>query len=210
MITIFFGDSIVQGFWAINGGWVDRIRKHFDSIALQDLKNNKQPEVYNLGVDGDTTKGLLSRIENETKTRKWPGDQLTVVISIGINDYISKPYIEGIDVGEYRDNLEKIISILTPIADNIILIGDPSCDESRTLPVFWGDFYYSNKAIEQSEQIRADIAKIHGLKFIPVFEKFKSKMDAGENLLVDGLHPNDAGHQYIAELVLSAIADIVN
>lgn len=209
MITIFFGDSITQGFWAINGGWVDRIRKHFDSIALQDLKNNIQPEIYNLGVDGDTTKGLLRRIENETKTRKWSGDQLTVAISIGINDYISKYDAKGIDAAEYRDNLEKIISILTPIADNIILVGDPSCDESRTLPVFWGDFYYSNKAIEQSEQIRADIAKIHGLKFIPIFEKFKIKMDAGENLLVDGLHPNDAGHQFIAELVLSAITDVI-
>jgi len=205
MRILFFGDSIVQGFWGVEGGWVERIRKHYDSIAVQNLEGNMQPEIFNLGVDGDTTYGLLQRIENETKIRKWPKDPLCVVISIGSNDDSSKYNKQQILPNEFRNNLEKIITKLRPITDNIVLVGNTACDESKTTPVFWGDYYYTNARLQQSEQAMEAIASKFNIPYVPIFERFKDKLDVGENLLVDGVHPNDAGHQFIAELVLPTL-----
>jgi lysophospholipase L1-like esterase len=83
MRILFFGDSITQGFWSVDGGWVEKIRKHYDGISMQDLDHNIQPEIFNLGISGDTTRNLLRRIEGEILARKWKHDPLIVVIAIG-------------------------------------------------------------------------------------------------------------------------------
>ena len=54
--------------------------------------------------------------------------------------------------------------------------------------------------IEQRPQVQK-VAAEQKLPFVPVFETFQAKMAAGENLLADGLHPNDAGHELIFQLV---------
>src|SRR5438270_8640503 len=86
MRVLVFGDSIAQGFWDTEGGWVATLSKHYTELALKDLRNNKQPGIYNLRISGDTTRSLLARIESETKVRKWPGEPLLVLIAIGTND----------------------------------------------------------------------------------------------------------------------------
>lgn len=58
MNILVFGDSIALGLWDENGGWVGRLTEFLikRSIAA-DLEENF--EVYNLGISGDTTEGLL-------------------------------------------------------------------------------------------------------------------------------------------------------
>lgn len=201
MRILFFGDSITQGFWDSEGGWVERLRKNYDSLALKDLKNNTQPEVFNLGVSGDTTRNLLARIENETKVRKWLDDPLFVVIAIGTNDDLFESDKQYVSPEEFKGNLEQIVAILTPITQGIILVGNPACDETKTMPVSWGDFSYSNKELERSEQTIEQVAIKNDLSYVPIFKIFKAKLDDGAALLADGLHPNDQGHQLIADLV---------
>lgn len=205
MRILFFGDSITQGFWDSEGGWVERLRKHYDSLALQDLKNNTQPEIFNLGVSGDTTRNLLTRIELETKVRKWPGDPLVVVLAIGTNDDLFKSNQQYVPPEEFQTNLDHIVTMLTPIADHIVLVGNPACEESRTTPVFWGDYHYFNKELQRSEQAVAKVAQEKDLLFVPLFQAFKAKLDSGADLLADGLHPNDAGHEFIATLIRPVI-----
>lgn len=201
MRILFFGDSITQGFWDIKGGWVGRLREHFDALAMQDLANSKQPEIFNLGVSGDTTRNLLTRIEAETKVRKWAGDPLVVVVAIGTNDDLFEGDAQYISPDEFKSNLETIVSILKPICQSIVLVGNPACDESRTMPVSWADCTYTNTELERSEQTIAEVAKCHELPYVPIFQEFKARLDAGADLLQDGLHPNGAGHQLIADLV---------
>ncbi len=135
MRILFFGDSITQGFWSSEGGWVELIRKHYDGLALQDLKHNKQPEIFNLGISGDTTRNLLERIELETKVRKWPNDPLIVVVCIGTNDDLFENGQQYTTAQEFEKNLGKIIEILQPISDGQILVGNSACDESKTTPI---------------------------------------------------------------------------
>jgi lysophospholipase L1-like esterase len=201
MRVLVFGDSIAQGFWDTEGGWVERLRKHYDSLALKDLRYNQQPEVFNLGISGDTTLNLLARIESETKARMWPNDPLFVVVAIGTNDDLFQSSKQMVSPEEFRDNIKQIVKILRPITQGIMFIGNPGCDETRTTPVPWGDFNYTNKELQRSEQTVEQIAHESSLPFVPVFQPFKAKLDQGADLLKDGLHPNNAGHELIFELV---------
>lgn len=58
------GDSIVYGAWdEEKHGYVNRLR--------EDLKENNQVEnIYGLGIPGETTAGLLKRIDTELKIRR--------------------------------------------------------------------------------------------------------------------------------------------
>jgi len=58
------GDSIVYGAWdEEKHGYVNRL--------MEDLKENNQVEnIYGLGIPGETTAGLLKRIDTELKIRR--------------------------------------------------------------------------------------------------------------------------------------------
>lgn len=112
MRILFFGDSITQGFWGVEGGWVERIRKHFDSKAIQDLDKSREPYIFNLGISGETTRGLLKRIENETKARMWRDEPIMVVIAIGTNDDLFEASKQWVPPEEFKVNLEKIVKLL--------------------------------------------------------------------------------------------------
>jgi lysophospholipase L1-like esterase len=209
MRVLVFGDSITQGFWDTEGGWVERLRKHFDSIALQDLNRGPITEVFNLGISGDTTRNLLARIEAETQARKPSSEPLIVAIAIGTNDDLFESDKQWVPPEEFRGNLEKIMDILQPLTDRIILIGNPACDESRTTPVSWGVFTYTNRELEQSEQIIGEVAKAHDLTYIPIFHEFKRRLDEDEGLLEGGLHPNNAGHQIMYEIIKPKLLELL-
>jgi lysophospholipase L1-like esterase len=209
MRVLVFGDSITQGFWAVDGGWVERLRRHYDALALEDLEHNRQPEIFNLGISGDTTRNLLDRIEQETKVRRWPGSRLVVVIAIGTNDDLFEHDKRWVSPEEFAANLEKIITILSPLADGLLFVGNPACDEAKTTPVSWADCYYTNDELAKSEQLIERVTRQHELSYVPIFEAFKHRLDAGEDLLVDGLHPNDAGHQFIADMVLPELDAVI-
>lgn len=203
MRVLFFGDSITQGFWGIEGGWVERLRKHYDFLAAKNLRNHSQPEIFNLGIDGDTSENLLARIADETKVRKWPDDPQVVVIAIGTNDSLFEDSKQWVALEDFKGNLSKIIEGLKSLVEGILLVGIPACDERKTMPVFWGDtLHYTNAELEKYEEIVKQIAEKHKLPFAQIFSSFKTKLDQGEDLLADGLHPNDAGHQAITEMVL--------
>ncbi len=205
MRILFFGDSITQGFWAKDGGWVEQIRWHFDNKAIKDLNNNKQPSVFNVGISGDTTRELLKRIESETIARIWRDEPIIVMIAVGTNDDV----FEADDPDEFKENLEKIVHIVEPLAQHVVLVGNPACDEALTTPVAWGDFSYTNKELKRSEKQIKQVADERKVHFVPIFDDFKAKLDAGSELLADGLHPNDSGHLLMANKVLPQLKELL-
>ena len=53
------------------------------------------------------------------------------------------------------------------------------------------------------------IATESGVNFIPVFEKFKTELDKENDLLPDGLHPNDKGHEIIYSIVRPKLEELL-
>ena len=102
---IAFGDSITFGrFDKSRGGWVSRLKKYYED---QDIYH----AVYNLGIPGDNSKGLLRRIDIECSSRAiyfWESDEHLILIAIGINDLRGFDSPDNLDIPpkEYKKNSE--------------------------------------------------------------------------------------------------------
>ena len=211
MRVLVFGDSITQGYWDVNGGWVNIIRKHYDQIQLQDLDHNDEPTFFNLGISADNSKDILGRVEAEiqARTRSHHPVKPVILIQIGINDSSKEPTDPQISPAEYEANLDKLIDIVDPLSSKIVLVGLSACNEARTLPVAWGEYYSNNTDIEKYEQIMKSVAERKNVDHIAVFQQFKEGLDGGLDLLEDGLHPNTDGHQLMADIILPKLEEIL-
>jgi acyl-CoA thioesterase I len=201
MRVLVFGDSITQGYWDTEGGWVDRLRKSYDELQVQDLQGRDEPTILNLGISADNTKSILNRIEAETIARTRHGNLPIVIVQIGVNDSSTDNGSVQVTLDEYKQNLQTIIEKVKPLSSKLIFIGLSGCDEAKTTPVVWGDYHYTNAAIKTYEEAMAAVAREHGILYIPVFDTFMQQVKSGADLLPDGLHPNHEGHQLIFEVV---------
>lgn len=60
-----FDDSISYGGWDASGGWVDRLRSYLHGVTL-----DSRFQAYHLGIPGNTTGDVLTRIVQEAKARE--------------------------------------------------------------------------------------------------------------------------------------------
>lgn len=177
MRVLVFGDSITQGYWDTNGGWVERIRKHYDSLQVADMEGRDEPTIFNLGISADNSKNVLKRIAPEIIARTRHGNLPIVIVQVGVNDSSndSMPAGESVSlpIDRYEQNLRSIIETAQPLSSKIILVGLSACDESRTTPVSWGDYNYKNDAIKNYEDKMRDTASELSIPFIPVFDQLR-------------------------------------
>lgn len=203
MRVLVFGDSITQGYWGTEGGWVDKLREHYDELQVKDFDTD-QPTIFNLGISADTSRSVLARAEAEVKARTRHNIPPIVIVQIGINDSCGEPSGNMVPIKEYKTNLEKITELLKPISSKLIFVGLSACDESKTMPVSWSEYYYTNKNIKSYEDQMKAVADVARNPFVPVFAEFIKAMQTKE-LLADGLHPNNDGHAVIFDIVGSRL-----
>ncbi|MFH1752031.1 MAG: GDSL-type esterase/lipase family protein [archaeon] len=199
-----FGDSIAQGFWDTEGGWVQRLKKFVDNQTL------KNPEfflidyisIYNQSVDGNSSLDLLERFEFESKQRIDEGIETIVVFAIGANDagFVQSKNDNYVNFEEFKENLAKLIAKARKFSSKIIFVGLTPVDESKTNPLPWNkDFFSKNEFIKKYDVAIKKVCVKEGVLFCELFEKF-SALDY-KKLLADGEHPNNEGHQKIFEIV---------
>lgn len=212
MRVLVFGDSITQGYWDRKGGWVNRLREHYDSLQISSSALYSEPSIFNLGVSADSSKDILQRIENEVEARIISDKLPVVMVQIGINDSLLADYSQTeskVVPEDYASNLQEIIKKISPISSKIIFVGSSACDESRTTPVFWNNNHFKNELIKKYEDIMKEVAHENNIPFISIFNVFKKHLDSGENLLRDGLHPNETGHELLKCIVLDKLDSIL-
>jgi lysophospholipase L1-like esterase len=208
---VIFGDSITQGFWDTRGGWVQRIRSKFDEeFLLEDVFDGSVPylDFYNLGIDGDTSNGVLSRLEDDLKPRLGD-DGDVVVFAVGSNDAIvenGKPWTAE---DQFKENLAKLLGVAQKHVSKIMFVGLTPCDETLTTPVPGQDAYCTNERLRLFDQIMRDFCSENAVKFVNVFDKFLNAMGE-EKLLADGSHPNNAGSQLVADIVEPRLREMVS
>lgn len=199
MRVLIFGDSNTQGFWDIEGGWVARLRRHYDEIQLQDPRNRDEPTVFNLGISGNSSGDVLQRFYHEVQARK-NFEETAIVFAIGVNDSrtkAGKPYTTS---QQYGSNLEELVKQAKEFTDKILFVGLTPCEEEITNPVPWGDTGYTNQRILVFEGVLQKFCGSSNIPIVTIFEALQRENKI-EELFSDGLHPNSAGHQRIFELV---------
>jgi lysophospholipase L1-like esterase len=167
--VVFFGDSITQG-------WDDRLSK-----AFPDLK------VANRGISGDTTRGMLNRLDEDVLTL----EPSAVVMLMGTNDLGEKAAPDNV-AGNVKLILDQIIqrNQKTPILLCLVM---PS-SESKDRPA---------ASIRKLNQLYMELAK--GYPQVLVLDTYAlfadANGDAKESEFPDLLHPNDLGYEkWIAAL----------
>ena len=206
MRVLVFGDSITQGLWDINGGWVSRINRLYTEQTIT-TKNFELPVFINLGIAGDNSQDLLKRIDNEIIARSR-NDELAIVIAIGFNDSRVKSGVNFSSPEEYINNLAEISTIVRKYTDKILFVGLTPCIESRTNPVAWGPTSYNNNRIRIFNNALQGYCNLNKIAFVDVFDVLTEALEKSD-ILPDGVHPNDNGHQTIAEIVGQSIIGLL-
>jgi acyl-CoA thioesterase I len=211
MRVLVFGDSIAQGFFAETAGWVQRLFNFYGAEILKD-QSGDWVLVFNLGISGDRTAWLNERLESEIKTRTkhLPHEELLLVFAIGVNDTGLDDGRERSTPAEYERNLTELITKAKKFSEKIIMVGITACEEEVVNGRTYKSKHVSNDRIKEFENTLASVSEDKRVSYVPVFDEFKAKLDKGEELLADGIHPNDKGHQLIYELVKPELDKLIN
>lgn len=174
-----WGDSITYG--GGEEGWVAHLRR---SLSDKDI------DVYNRGICGDTTEDVLKRFAVESGAL----EAKIVVFAFGINDskYPNRGNVNKVPFENFKQNMNNLVKQARTNAEKVVLVGLTDVDET----VIGGSSLFLNNTIQLYDEYISNLAKREGLLFIPM----RGLLDP-HNDLVDGLHPNAVGYQKIFEKV---------
>lgn len=210
MRVLIFGDSITQGFFDTKGGWVNRLAIKYQEATLKSLIGDWH-EIFNLGVSGHTVQDVIDRVENETKARRWRDDPIAIVVAIGIND--SQLISNKVLTEEYKfqEQYEKLVDLVVRISDQSLFVGLSAVDEKLTNP--WefstGKEQFLNNRINLFEDCIKQVCEQKNVRFLPIHDMFIGQLDGKQSLLADGLHPDEAGHALLYEMIAPEIAKLL-
>lgn len=182
MYIAVFGDSIAWGLEdKINGGWVSLLDKHLRAKGIGGI--------YNLAIDGDTSSGLLQRIEIELKPREID----KAIIAIGINDSLYRNNLNNVEtpLEEFNSIINLIVKKVQMFTKNLVFVGLTKVDERYTKPLSFSETgkCYDNKLINQYNAKLKEICFSLKIPFIDVQDIIQEKD------IEDGVHPNEVGHK---------------
>lgn len=167
---VFLGDSITeQGEWS-------------ELFARADVQNR--------GISGDTTTGVLKRLEQITATQPHK-----LFIMIGINDIWLKNRPTEEIIANYRDILE-FIQANTP--ETLVYIQSILPINHSSFPRFRGN----NEQIKATNSVLAQMATEFGYEYIDLYQYFISEQDELDlKYTHDGIHLNGAGYWHWRDLI---------
>jgi len=176
-------------------GFVGRLKTWHEGF---DVHNH---QVYNLGIPGDSTTGILKRIISEVSVRK-PG---LILIQLGINDTRREGSASApceTSLTKFRANLTELIKKAKSLAE-VIFVSVYPIDDSKTTPASWRPIYYFSRDAEKYAQAMKDVCRELKVPYIDIFNQWLKTNYKEKYLYKDGLHANSNGHKYIFEQVKS-------
>lgn len=171
---LIIGDSLVYGYGVpIGSEWVQLLSNKVSSKHF-----------INLGQNGDITSNIKHRLYAQLQIRNFK----TVFIEGGINDFLL-----GISVEVVRDNLLSMVhmAIKEGVEAHLILPHKPALEKEDP---FYQALQYNSLVNKVDQLSQLDYGRI--LNLDPLFQQDPS-------YFIDGIHPTEVGHEYIAKAVYS-------
>lgn len=187
------GDSITYGVGDHErGGWVNRLRYKLEE------DDSTYYDVYNLGIPGDNSSNLMNRMINECRSRVFEGDTV-IVIQIGANDTIYD------SIGHYISNLKTLLDYAFSITKYVVVLGlCPAKDISIETRFNMIADYSREKCELFDRELQGFIKQDGRATYIKIRDRFDTE------LLVDGVHPNEFGHEIISNVVYKYLDEVFN
>lgn len=179
---VFLGDSLTEGYG------VDQ-ESAYSNLIQKKIKDDKMDwKVINSGISGSTSASGPSRAKWLLKAKDKPS---LVVVVLGANDGL-----RGLPVDSVKKNLNETVKILTDAKVKTVIA------ELYVPPNYGKD--YSDKF----KKSFSEVAKKNKIPLMPfLLEKVAGKTDLN---LSDGIHPNEKGHQIIADGIYSFLKKYLN
>lgn len=189
--VVLFGDSLTLGYGVYKE----------DSLACLLEKRFPKLNIINSGVNGDTTREAVLRLENDVLN--FNPDLVTILF--GTNDCAPSEW-DYRTVDEFQSNLEIIINrILEKNANcHIILITPPPVDETVFMP------WTTNKRLAPYCEAIRELSESKSC-ILADFNKHISKISGGdvENYLQeDGCHLSEQGYILFSKFIGDIISNI--
>lgn len=198
---LFFGDSITYGEYdGVFGGWVDILKRY----ALQKYNEGSTNELilFNLGIGGETSEGLVKRIPHEMKARN-SADGNIVFIGYGANDLAVKDGNQMVNPTQFKANTETAIQDAKLYSNEIYLVSILPISKKIDSKISVTGKIRTNEDVLVYNQILKDIATENALSYIDFHSAF---LEDKEILLSkDGVHPNEKGYGMMAEIAIPII-----
>ncbi len=200
MHILVFGDSITQGFYDHEkGGWVNRL---FIDVSASLASYQDFIGVFNLGIDSETTTGLLARIESEIIARK--ADEMVIILDTGGNDtFVNKETGENVVPFEtFSENYSELITIAKKYGQVFCLsFKDFNPEQAKELP-WYKDYDFTDNNHNRYEQEIERLSRVHDAKYVDLTGLFEADFAKYSH---DGDHPSPAGHELIYKRVKEAL-----
>lgn len=176
---LFLGDSLTEGYGVPK-------EKSYPSLVVSDLKKKGlKIKLLNGSVSGSTTASGLSRLRWFLKAKPS-----ILILALGANDGL-----RGVKLSDSEKNLRGIIQLARDNKVKVVLAG-------MLLPMNYGEKYRTNfEKMYKKLEVEFSLVKI----------PFLLDGVGGEAKLnqEDGIHPNEAGHEKIAQTVLKTLGPLL-
>ena len=212
---IMFGDSTT----ALRPGSVKKVYSVRVDEALQSIGTSLA--VHNAGIGGNTTRDARKRFEHDVLRHR----PKVIVMQFGINDSAvdvwKNPPATGprVPLAEYLENLRAMISAARQQKATVILMTTNPIRWTAKLKDMYGkppydaakdDGFDTLHLAAYNEALRKLAAELN-LPLVDVRAAYPAfaamHRTTSDGLLLDGMHPNDLGHQLVSELLVPAIRD---
>lgn len=197
---LFFGDSITYGEYdGVFGGWVDILKRY----ALQQFhEGSNELILFNLGIGGETTEGLLKRMPHEMAARNSEEGNI-IFIGYGANDLAIKNGSQLVTSERFKDNMKTAVRHAKQYSSNIYLVSIlPFSQKVDGTETATGKLRINTDVLKYN-QILKDIAAENALHYIDFYNAFVR--DKEILLSADGVHPNEKGYGIMAETAIPII-----
>lgn len=188
---------------------------YVESLAETFADRGWDVEVVNAGIGGNTTRMARCRFESDV-LRHSPS---MVIIQFGINDsaidiWRDPPASEPrVSLDEYRANLEFFVDEIRQRGGVAVLMTPNACRWTPPLLERYGRAPYDpddengfNLSLEKYAEAVREVARKKQVVLIDVFAAYTQKTGPEQDaLLSDGMHPNNAGHNLVYNLLVSEI-----
>ena len=210
MKVLLYGDSITDAGWNRNAaiGALDSYGVGYARAIAGALvaRNPKENTVINRGISGNRIVDLYARIKLDV----WNHQPDVLSILIGINDIWHEIAVKnGVDLVRFEKMYRMLLDDTLARLPNLkIILCEPFVLEGTATKENFEKFL----EVKEYAKVVKKLAKEYGTYFLPLQEDFEKAAEkyGAEYYLADGVHPNVAGAQLIADKWIKLFDEEVN